>query len=432
MKKYLFLIGFLIFNMAQAYASSETKFILVATTPTKIIVPANRHTYIQYKVTNNTTITRTLTIKPIPYIVQTTADSSQCANPFVLAPGQSCKLTLLVDGSRLTSAYAGGPVVCKTRDNTNIPDPFLCSQPEPTMLLSLTPVPAIMPTANKLYVSNWNGDSISLCYLQSGNPAFCHVTAVSNSFANPEALAISNNTLFVANIGGGISSCVIDPNSGDLSLCSNAAPGAPIFAPTGIAIQGSSAYIANSGPEQFHQGVTVCDVSGTMLVNCSFTSGDASFSVPSDLAILNNTLYVSNFNSQDLQATYCTIANPLCTTGSGEGVIAGTTNLLNEPEGVVFANISGIDYAYFSNHGNHTVTLCQVASPTSFVNCTITNGYFSGFGNIAILANPLKAYIPSGFKTIASCDVSAADGSLSNCVNSTEVGFANPSGLIIQ
>lgn len=436
MKKYLPLICILTLNSTTSHASIEPKFSVVATTPTSITVPANRHTYVQYTVTNNTKITRTLTIVPIPNVIQVTEDSQQCPNPFVLAQSQSCKLTLYVDGAQLATKYYGGPVVCKTQDGSGKPDPFLCSQPETSMILSIKPAPAVTPTTNKLYVSNWDGNSISLCYIQSGNLTHCLVSAVSNTFANPEALAINDNTLFVANIGGGMSSCIINPYSGELTGCINAALNAPIYAPTGISIfdngGGFNAYIANSGPESFHQGVTTCDVSGSSLTNCSFTQGDASFSVPSDLAITNGTVYVSNFNSQTLQTTYCTIANPLCTTGSGEGTISGTTTLLNEPEGVFFATLSGSDYAYFTNHGNNTVTLCQVQSPTSFSNCSITSGYFTGFGNLTILSNPLKAFIPSGLKSIAICDVSSVNGSLSNCINSTELNFNNPSGLIIQ
>lgn len=432
MKNYLFLICFFVFNTFPIHASSEAKFSLVANTPTTVSVPVNRHTYVQYTVTNNTAVTRTLTMVPIPSVIQRTDDSSQCSNPFVLAPGQTCKLTLYVDGATLNSQYYGGPVVCKTIAGTNIPDRFLCSQPEMSMVLSLTPAPAVTASVNKLYVTNWDGNSISLCYLSSGNLVACLVSAVSNTFINPEALAINNNVLFIANIGGGISSCIINPASGELSGCINAAAGAPIYGPDGISIQGGTAYIANSGPEQFNQGVTSCTVNGSLLTGCSFTQGNATFSVPSDLAIIDNTVYVTNFNSQNVQTTYCTIANPLCTTGSGEGVIAGTTNLLNEPEGLFFTTINGTSYAYFTNNGNNTVAVCQVQSATNFTNCTITGGYFTGFGNLAILSNPLKAFVPSGLKTIASCDVNATNGSLSNCVNSTQASFANPSGLIIQ
>ncbi|WP_158617422.1 hypothetical protein [Legionella sp. km772] len=220
-------------------------------------------------------------------------------------------------------------------------------------------------------------------------------------------------------------------SSGELSSCKAAAVGQPIYAPDGIAIQNSTAYISSSGPESFHQGVTTCSVNGSLLSNCSFTQGDASFSVPSDLALINGTIYITNFNSQDLQTTYCTIGNPLCTMATGEGVIAGTSNLLNEPEGLMFATLNGVNYAYFTNHGSNNVVLCKVVNATTFNNCTVTGGYFTGFGNLAIATSAAKAFIPSGLKTIASCDVNMTNGSLSNCVNVNNLGFNNPSGLLI-
>lgn len=435
MKKYLPLI-FLTFHVYESHASNQAKFSLVANTPTNVTVPTNRNAYVQYQVTNNTTITRTLTMAPIPNVIQVTNDHSQCSNPFVLSPGQSCNLTLSINGQNIHSSYYGGPVVCKTKGANNQPDPMLCSKPSSSMILSIHPAPAVNPASlNKLYVSNWNGNSISLCYIQSGNLTQCLVSAISQTFANPEALAINGNVLFVANIGGGISSCAIDATTGELSNCMSAvSPIEPIYAPDGIAINNSFAYIANSGPEQFHQGVTVCSVSGQSLNSCTFTQGDASFSVPSDLAINNNTLYITNFNSNTIQTTYCTIPgspSSICTSASGEGTISGTSNLLNEPEGISFSTINATNYAYFTNHGNNTVTVCQAASPTNFSGCFITQGYFTGFGNLAILTNPSKAFIPSGLKSIAVCDVNS-DGSLSNCVNSTELNFNNPSGLIIQ
>jgi hypothetical protein len=50
---------------------------LVALTPTSINVPANRQTIVQYRVTNNTAITRTLTMVPIPNVSQVTADNTE-------------------------------------------------------------------------------------------------------------------------------------------------------------------------------------------------------------------------------------------------------------------------------------------------------------------------------------------------------------------
>ena len=435
MKQYRVIIFLLTLYVISGHAATQPKFSIKATTATAITIPANRHGYIQYTVTNHTTITRTLTMKPIPHVIQRTGEDEQCGNPFTLAQNQSCTLTLYIDGASLKSKYVGGPIICKTQKNSNTPDPFLCSQPESDMTLSIEPAVAIEPTEHKLYVSNWTGNSISLCYVEtSGTLKYCLASAVSSTFINPEALAIGGSYLFIANIGGGMSSCEIAQGTGELSNCISAINDqhVPIYAPDGISIVGSTAYIANSGPLGTEQGVTVCTVSGANLINCSFTQGDASFSVPSDLAALNGTIYITNFNSQDLQTTYCTIAPSLCTTGSGEGMISGASGLLNEPEGLFFTTIQSTNYAYFTNHGNNTVTLCEVQSPNNFINCVNTQGYFAGFGNLAVLNSTLKAFIPSGTKSIDICDVNGADASLSNCVTSSEANFNSPSGVVIQ
>ncbi|RUR11641.1 hypothetical protein ELY15_06865 [Legionella sp. km772] len=212
MKKYLFLILLCILDYIPCYASTEALFSLVANTPPSVTVPANRMTFIQYTVTNNTAITRRLTVKPIPYVVQVT-NNNTCAKYFTLAQGQSCKLTYLVQGDAIKKKFTGGPIVCKTKYKSNEPDNFLCSQPEPSMILSLNPAPAAPTPDRKLYVSNWNGNSISLCYLKGKQLSNCLISALGNSFNQPEALAVSDNVLFIANIGGSMSSCLIHPVS---------------------------------------------------------------------------------------------------------------------------------------------------------------------------------------------------------------------------
>lgn len=437
MTKYVrvILISLLTFKLVPGLASSQATFSLVAKTPTSITVPANRQAIVQYQVTNNTSITRTLTMVPIPNVTQLTNDNSQCSNPFTLAKNQSCNLTLLINGLQQTTNYSGGPVVCKTKNNSNTPDRFLCSQPESNMVLSIYPTAAVTPTAHKLYVSNWDGGSVSLCYINNnGTIAHCLVSAVSDTFLNPEALAINGDYLYVANIGGGMSSCAIDALTGELSNCQNATNtlnAAQIHAPDGVAIHTGTAYISSSGP---NQGMSVCGVTDASLTDCVFTQGNpANYSVPSDIAFYNNYLYITNFNNQDVQTSYCTSSNAYCNTSAGS--VDGTSDFLNQPEGITFATINAHNYTYFTNHGNNTVTLCKAPTaspPVTFTNCMTTEGYFNGFGNLAILPDLLKAFIPSGLTTIAMCDISEDDGTLSNCVNSTELGFNNPSGLVVE
>ncbi|WP_419420472.1 hypothetical protein ACNVED_04010 [Legionella sp. D16C41] len=122
-------------------AAAIPTFSIIPLTPTTTQVPLDFNTDINYKVTNNTKITRTLTMVPIIGVQQNMVAGS-CSNPFILAPGQSCTLALQAKGSDLPpSGVHGGPVICKTKGpGNNQPDAFLCSQPSPNSLLHLTPL----------------------------------------------------------------------------------------------------------------------------------------------------------------------------------------------------------------------------------------------------------------------------------------------------
>jgi len=111
-------------------AETQPKFTIEPLTPTTFELPVNLTATIVYRVTNATKITRTLTMSPISGVTQITSGAGVCSNPFTLAYGQSCLLTLQVSGAQMQHTITEGPLVCKTNGpNDNTPDPFLCSQP---------------------------------------------------------------------------------------------------------------------------------------------------------------------------------------------------------------------------------------------------------------------------------------------------------------
>lgn len=112
------------------HAETQPKFTVEPLTPTTFVLPVNLTATIVYRVTNVTQITRTLTMGPISGVTQITSGTGVCSNPFTLAHGQSCLLTLQVNGGQMQHTITYGPVICKTNGPTdNTPDPFLCSQP---------------------------------------------------------------------------------------------------------------------------------------------------------------------------------------------------------------------------------------------------------------------------------------------------------------
>lgn len=109
-------------------ASAKPKFLITPTTATHIQVATTQIATVQYKVINQTNITRTLTMRPLDGISQQTSGNGVCANPFTLAPNQSCLLNLQVNPSLNSTPILERPQICKTKPGTNTPDPFLCSQ----------------------------------------------------------------------------------------------------------------------------------------------------------------------------------------------------------------------------------------------------------------------------------------------------------------
>lgn len=137
------IIVFALLLTATALHADETqpKFTIIPTTQTKWIIPVNGAARVAYVVTNQTKITRTLTMRPIAGIPQTTTGTGVCGSTFTLAHGQSCQLVFHLVGSQLSGHIVGGPVICKTNGHgDNSPDPFLCSQASRANSLDITSV----------------------------------------------------------------------------------------------------------------------------------------------------------------------------------------------------------------------------------------------------------------------------------------------------
>jgi hypothetical protein len=108
---------------------------IVATSPTTINVPADQTALVSYSVTNKSTRTQTLRINPIPGVSQQTAEDGYCADPFILMPGQSCSLVLLISGANIPeSGITGGPIVCVNNNQ------MACSQPDASNILHITKI----------------------------------------------------------------------------------------------------------------------------------------------------------------------------------------------------------------------------------------------------------------------------------------------------
>lgn len=413
--------GLVLLNSISVLHAQEPTFDIIPTTPTAFFLPVNSSEVVQYKVTNKTNITRKLAMKAITGASQT---SEGCTNPFTLAPNDSCLLTLQLNGNQMPARINGGPIVCQTgTDNT--PNPNLCAQPSLVNSLSVTAIAAI-PT-QQAYVTNWAGHSVSLCDVSTmdGSLSNCAITATS-PFANPEAVALNpdKTLLYVANINPSatVTFCQIE-SDGTLSNC--AATGGPFNGADGVSINATNtlAYVSNA----FNHTVSVCaidSITGALSTSCISTGNG--LHTPSDMTIndLNTKAYVSNL------------------TGSVSACdIDGTTGLLNcndktlgfdQPEGITL-HTNG-QFAYITNNGNNTVSVCRVNPLTGHLkSCAVTNGNFNGFGNLAFNATGTRAYIPNlTLNTVFVCSVNQNTGALSRCRDSHGSGFVGPSGILLK
>lgn len=135
------------------HAGSKPIFSIVPQSSPTINVPINGVATLDYTVTNQTKISRTLTMVPIQGITHVTTGTGFCAQPFTLEPNQSCILRLSISGEQINRQISGGPRICKVQARNNTPDPFLCSQPSKTDELNISrdvierPDLAVTPTS---------------------------------------------------------------------------------------------------------------------------------------------------------------------------------------------------------------------------------------------------------------------------------------------
>lgn len=392
-----------------------------------IYLPNNFTETVNYQITNNTTITRTLTMVPIPGISQTLT-GDVCANPFTLAPKQSCTLSLIIHGNQVpTSGIMGGPVICKTKaPNDNSPDLFLCSQPSPAneLAISISTSPG-----QHAYVANQLGDSLSYCQVNPVTGLFsqCAITATGLSGIEGVGFNPAGTLFYSANLHSStITMCTLDQATGALTNCVDAG-GTGFDSPDAVAFSpdGSIFYTSNVGGS-----VTACLVDNAGQLSACINNSSLNFFGASDMALnAGGTIaYVSN--RYDSTVSVCQVSGQLlsaCNNASG--------SLFDAPEGITLDPLG--THAYIANAGNGKVILCDIRQDGTglLTNCAATGGQFAGTGNVAFNDLGSFAYVPNQnplINEVFRCQVSARDASLSNCLSTKGTGFDGPSGIVIH
>lgn len=192
----------LVLFLQPCFSNTIPKFSVEPLGQNVISIPNNSFLNINYKITNNTKITRTLTYKHINGVIQNILGVGLCNSPFTLHSGESCILNLIAFDLELGAAtYRGGPVVCKTTsDNDDSPSPFLCSQPASNQEIIIQ-----QPTPEPGRVLCWGSNDSAEAGQPSGNP---------NPVDYPRSVNNSSNMDFLSTSAGRSFSCALTSNGG--------------------------------------------------------------------------------------------------------------------------------------------------------------------------------------------------------------------------
>lgn len=111
--KNLFLIWMLNIILTNCTYASTPLWTFTPLTPTTISIRPLEVKFIDYLITNQSSITHTLSIQEYAFPVVTSGEFN-CGSLFTLQPNQSCILSFYIHGLPVDSSYRGGPVLCES------------------------------------------------------------------------------------------------------------------------------------------------------------------------------------------------------------------------------------------------------------------------------------------------------------------------------
>ena len=285
------------------------------------------------------------------------------------------------------------------------------------------------------YVSNAVSGNVSLCNVDDSSGNLTCAGTTGDNLNNPRSMLINATGTYAYIVNQSsqtVSLCDADPATGALTNCV-ATGGFPAPATTfpteviGIAYNQPKTFVYITGGTGGSGVVYRCVIRTTgapILQNCTqavggLQTGAQGITVSStgNYAYVVGTSLVYLCSINNVQQISCLNAN---TTG-------GTFNLSRR----IAINPSST-YAYVTNAGNNTVSLCTVNVNTGSLTCSGTTG--SGFtAPVGISINPSNTYAYIANEpdnTVTRCSINANTGQLEFCAP-TGSGFSGPSGIAL-
>lgn len=406
-------------------AWSTTSLVHASSKPTFLITPISINTIsldqysvatMQYRVMNQTSITRQLTMVPVRGISITPTQPGDCTSPFTLAPQQSCILRLIVNGASIPNTVTRGPEICKTQPNSNTPDPFLCAEPSKAGSFDIIKRAMVAYTA-----SSQTPSAITKCNIEpNGLLSNCEIASSDSTLNGTNALTINSHKtrLYALNRGNNVNTleiCRIIPLTGALD-CTNSDTGlhGDFDNLQGLVINPNNSiiYIVSHNNKIYQ-----CSVSDDGLTVSPCTDSGATHSDKAEQININTAGTVLYAVGQT-ETNQCPVTN---SPQPGNVGACTNTNATNYPDlGRGIAVDSNDAYAYIS--GTDSITGCKIESGTGeFINCVRVDSTALGGGDgLAINATNTYVYTgranaSSGAEFIGRCDIS--NGIVSNCIS---------------
>lgn len=296
--------------------------------------------------------------------------------------------------------------------------------------------------------------TLSLSYAYTDNAGSPQTGSVSINYST------SQQHVYIVDYSRGVYDCPVG-SGGTLGTCSVTAGGGS----TGITLNGSYAYIS-----YFASGVDVCNVnSNGSLSGCQSTG--SGFQNPTGLSVQGSYLYAANGNGSS-SVTKCTISASVgslsdCTStgpsGNADGLLVTSTYAyvpasfaiqicgLDSSGNLINCASSGVSdqwgpvvsggYAYMGGTGSSaTVNVCTVGTGGSLSHCassTVDSSSNATAKSVAVTGNLAFVNVETsagGSYDVYVCQISATDGSLSNCSvsNGGVSSFPNLWGIAVH
>lgn len=489
MKRILWYILLVAFSMS-LQAGAQPMFSLTPLTPTSFAIASDEVATVQYRVVNQTNMTRTLTLANFAGhvgIKQVISGINTCSNPFQLLPQQSCTLTLLVYGNEIASAIKGEPEICKTKEGNDQPDSFLCSRASKADALNIIPVVEKQPV---LFV-----EPSSLSLVTNGHAQSLIITNSATQIIARNIRANFRGTELDGNVTQDASECErVDPGK---TCTLTFFPGEHAISPTNFSIKGDNTRTIGASIEVISDTTAGINVTGSPIVleyntsenlvvtnnsplvdatniqahnvpasittgatGCDFVArngGTCTLSFTAGTTAITETMFdIYGDNTSRVAATIAVNAplldivfaegSPTALTLLANNTDIGTMTIQNTSSDVIAAGLTA-DFSSTALNGFVTATTCdeipvngtctlRFTSGNTTVNATAFPIYGPNtstlIGTITVNAAP-EAYLTGNkTNTIDQCIINADTGDLEFCQTFSNLSLSEPHGIVLN